>query len=519
VFLGHLGHDGVVNRSSRATLALAGVVTGIAGLVASQATVWILQAKNGPIVAVASAVRDKTPGHLAVKLVHLVGHKDKPLLIAGTTALLLVLCALVGTQARRRPLLPDVVFFALAVIGLLSVLRLDDSTAGSSLGVVVGLITWLVVFRLLTGPVVAAPVDAEPEVWRTTRRDFLTRVGSVGVGSVVVGALGRYSSRKRREVEKELRLLRLPIKTGTAPIGVSVGVPGIPSWRTPSDNFYLIHTVLTVPAISPHEWSLRIHGAVEKELTITYNDLVARSFTEDWITLCCVSNEVGGDLIGNAYWSGVPIRDLLAEAGVKAGADAVLQTSEDGWTCGTPLAALTDPNRNAMLALAMNGKPLPIEHGFPVRMVVPGLYGYVSATKWLVDLEVTSFDKFDAYWTQRGWSAKGPVKTQSRIDVPRDGAGTKTGNLKVGGSAWAQHTGIEKVEYQLDGGAWQTARLGAVPGNDTWVQWAGDVDVDKGKHTLVVRATDKSGYTQTPVRTDVVPDGATGWDTIDFHAG
>ena len=205
-------------------------------------------------------------------------------------------------------------------------------------------------------------------------------------------------------------------------------------------------------------------------------------------------------------------------AGVEDGADAVLSTSTDGWTAGTPIEALTD-DRNAMLALAMDGQPLPIEHGFPVRMVVPGLYGYVSATKWLVDLEVTRFDKFDAYWTQRGWSAKGPVKTESRIDVPRDGAGTEKGSIKVGGSAWAQHTGIEKVEYQLDGGAWQTAQLGAVPGNDTWVQWVGEVEVGKGDHHLAVRATDKSGYTQTPVRADVVPDGATGWHTVSFHSG
>lgn len=507
-----------MNRTSRA-LAVAGVVTGVAGLVASQATVWVLEAKNGPIVAVASAVRDKTPGDLAVKLVHLVGHKDKPLLIAGTTVLLLLLCAWIGTQARRRPVLPDLVFFALAVIGLLSVLRLDDSTTGSSLGVVVGLVTWLVVFRLLTSPVLAAPEDVDQENWRPTRRVFLQRLAGAGAGVVVVGAVGRYSSRKRRQVEQVRRLLRLPISTGAPPTGVNLGVPGIAPWRSSNDDFYLIHTALTVPTISPRDWSLRIHGMVERELTISYDDLVARSFTEDWITLCCVSNEVGGDLIGNAFWSGVPIRDLLAEAGVKPGADAVLQTSKDGWNCGTPLAALTDPDRNAMLALAMNGKPLPIEHGFPVRMVVPGLYGYVSATKWLVDLEVTSFDKFDAYWTQRGWSAKGPVKTQSRIDVPRDGAGVPTGRLQVGGSAWAQHTGIAKVEYQLDGGAWQTARLGAVPGADTWVQWSGDVEVDGGQHTLVVRATDSSGYTQTPVRTDVLPDGATGWHTVAFDAG
>jgi hypothetical protein len=231
-----------------------------------------------------------------------------------------------------------------------------------------------------------------------------------------------------------------------------------------------------------------------------------------------VSNEVGGDLIGNAWWSGVRVADLLAEAGVRARADAVLQTSEDGWTCGTPLEVLTD-DRNAMLAIAMNGEPLPLDHGFPVRTVVPGLFGYVSATKWLVDLEVTRFDRFTAYWTDRGWSARGPVKTQSRIDVPRGGADVATGTLRIGGSAWAQHTGVARVEYRLDGAEWQQADLARVPNADTWVQWTGTVEVGPGEHVLVVRATDRSGYTQTPVRRNVVPDGATGWHTVEFHAG
>jgi hypothetical protein len=230
-----------------------------------------------------------------------------------------------------------------------------------------------------------------------------------------------------------------------------------------------------------------------------------------------VSNPVGGDLIGNAWWSGVRVADLLAEAGVRAGADAVRQTSRDGWTCGTPLAALTD-GRNAMLAVAMNGRPLPLEHGFPVRTVVPGLYGYVSATKWVTDLEVTRFDRFTAYWTERGWSERGPVKTESRVEVPRGGATVAAGRLRVGGYAWAQHTGIARVEYRLDGRRWQRAELGRVPDADTWVQWAGTVDVDRGDHTLAVRATDRSGYTQTAVRAGVVPDGATGWHTVGFTA-
>lgn len=537
-------------RSDRSTawLALAGVLTGIAGLVTSQATVWAFRATNGPVVAVASAVRDLTPGSIAVKLIHLVGELDKPLLVAGTVAILLGMCAGIGVLSRRHPLVPDVLFFALALIGLAAVARLEDSGLASGLAVIVGLVTWIVSLRFLTAPLLAplparspadppldtaldtvpdrvpdltpdsvpggAPEEARDPT-RPSRRSFLVRAGVVTVVVAAAGGVGRVASRSRRRVEQARKLLRLPVTRGTAPAGASLDVPGVEPWRTPNEDFYLIHTALGSPSISPGDWSLRIRGLVDRELRFSYADLVRRELTEAWVTLCCVSNEVGGDLIGNAYWSGVLVRDLLAEAGVQDEADAVLQTSHDGWNCATPLAALTD-DRNAMLALAMNGEPLPVDHGFPVRMVVPGLYGYVSATKWLVDLEVTRFDQVDAYWTQRGWAEKGPVKTQSRIDVPR---GTvPAGRVRVGGSAWAQHTGIERVQFALDGGPWQDAELGGVPGADTWVQWAGAVEVEPGRHELVVRATDRSGYTQTSARADVVPDGATGWHAVSFSA-
>ena len=369
---------------------------------------------------------------------------------------------------------------------------------------------------MLTSPLLEEPPRGG-EV-DTRRRAFLIRGGMVVAGVALVTVAARIAGSGRRQVEQARRLLRLPVKHGEVPAGANLATPGIAPWRTPNNDFYIIHTALAPPSVNPADYQLRIHGMVDRELTFSYQDLVSRQLTEDWITLCCVSNVVGGDLIGNAFWSGVPIRELLAEAGVQSGADAVRQTSRDGWDCGTPLAALTDPKRNAMLAIAMNGQPLPVQHGFPVRMVVPGLYGYVSATKWLVDLEVTSFDKFSAYWTERGWSEKGPVKTQSRIDVPARNASVKAGSVRIGGSAWAQHTGIEKVEYQIDGSAWQVAELGRVPGADTWVQWTGTVDVDAGHHEIVVRATDASGYTQTAAKADVVPDGATGWDSVPFDA-
>jgi DMSO/TMAO reductase YedYZ molybdopterin-dependent catalytic subunit len=511
-------------------LAFAGALAGLAGLATSQGFVWAFSGES-PLVAVALAVRDFTPGSLAVRLVEIVRHLDKPLLIAGTAVIFLLICALAGVLSRRSTLLTDGIFFGLAVLGLLAELRLDGAGLDAGIAVVVGLVTWLVCFRILSGPLLAdsrgssAGAASEPVVGgedggrsaRPDRRQLLLRSGGVALGAVAAAALGRLAGRGREQVEQARRLLRLPVSAGRVPSGVDAGVEGIAPWRTPNARFYRIDTAFSPPAIKPNDWSVRIHGMVDREITLSYAELVDRQLTETWVTLCCVSNVVGGDLIGNAYWSGVLVRDLLAEAGVHPGADAVLQTSKDGWTCGTPLTALTD-DRNAMLAVAMNGEPLPLEHGFPVRMVVPGLYGYVSATKWLVDLEVTRFDRFSAYWTERGWGAKGPVKTESRIDVPRGGAAVPSGPLAVGGSAWAQHTGIAKVQYQLDGGPWEQAELGSVPNQDTWVQWSGRLEVSAGKHTLAVRATDRTGETQTAVRSGVLPDGATGWHTIDFEA-
>lgn len=472
-----------------------------------------LRAESSPVEAVAATVRDLTPGGLAVQLIHLVGRLDKPLLIGGTAVVVLAICAYAASLVRRVPLLPDLVFFALTVVGLVAVLRLAQPDIGAALALMVGLVTWIVSLRLLTAPLLGELTGSGVG----SRRAFLVRSAWLVGGVVVLTVAGRVAGSGRRRVEQSRRLLRLPASRGVVPAGASLEVAGIEPWRTPNDDFYVIHTALAPPAISPQDWELRIHGMVDKEIRISYQDLLDRELTEAWVTLACVSNEIGGDLIGNAWWSGVLVRELLAEAGVQAGADAVLQTSRDGWTCGTPLAALTD-NRNAMLALAMNGEPLPVQHGFPVRMVVPGLYGYVSATKWVVNLEVTRFADFEAFWTERGWSEKGPVKTQSRVDVPADGAQVAAGAVRLGGSAWAQHTGVAKVEYQLDGAAWREATLGQVPGTDTWAQWSATVDLEPGQHRLQVRTTDVSGYTQTPVRTNVVPNGASGWDGHVFTA-
>ena len=506
----------------RGLLAVAGAVAGLAGIAVSQLLAALLHARATPIQLVAEQVVERTPGPVAESLIHLVGRMDKPLLIAGVTLAILLLGAVAGILSARSRVLANLLFVLMGVVALLATAsggRLDPAGLVTVGG---GVAAWLVVLNVLVDrlrPGSAADTGTDPQADGAAggRRGFLLAAGAVAAGALVLTGGARLVGRGRRAVEASRSRLRLPVSAGRVPAGAHSSVPGVPPWRTPNPDFYRIDTALVLPQVAAEDWRLRVHGMVDREVVVDFQGLVDRGLTEAWVTLCCVSNEVGGDLIGNAWWSGVRIADLLAEAGVDPQADAVKQTSKDGWTCGTPLEVLTD-DRQAMLAVAMNGRPLPIEHGFPVRMVVPGLYGYVSATKWLVDLEVTRFDRFDAYWTDRGWSELVPVKTQSRIDVPRQGAGVPAGALRIGGCAWAQHTGIATVEVRLDGGPWQPVHLGRVPGRDTWVQWSGELDVEPGDHALVVRATDRSGSTQTAVRAGVVPDGATGWHTVDFTA-
>jgi DMSO/TMAO reductase YedYZ molybdopterin-dependent catalytic subunit len=274
-----------------------------------------------------------------------------------------------------------------------------------------------------------------------------------------------------------------------------------------------------VPDVPIDGYTLRVHGMVDRPLELSFADLLDRRLIERRITLTCVSNPVGGPYVGTATWLGVPVRDLLEEAGVRTGADAVKSTSADDMTIGTPLQPLTDPGRDALIAVGMNGQPLPLAHGFPVRMVVPGLYGYVSATKWLVDLEVTRFADFKAYWSTRGYSVKAPIKTSSRIDVPRSFARLRPGPVTVAGVAWSQDRGITEVEVRVDGGGWQRAELAARDGVDTWRQWRWTWDATPGTHTLEVRATDRTGYTQTSARAPIAPNGATGWHSVNVTVG
>src|SRR5665647_3533333 len=347
------------------------------------------------------------------------------------------------------------------------------------------------------------------------RRRFLVGGAGVAAAAATAAAIGQSLGQGAAQAAESRSAIRLP--KGVTPVvilpGAQLDVKGITPYVMPNDAFYRIDTALVVPQLDTAGWSLKVHGMVDQEVTIDWATLLTKPMQDALVTLMCVSNEVGGDLTGNAVWTGWPVRELLMKAGPQAGADMVLSTSIDGWTAGTPLSVLTD-DRNALLAIAMNGEPLPLEHGFPVRMVVPGLYGYVSATKWVTDLKVTRFADDEGYWTPRGWSARGPVKTESRIDVPRAGDRVSAGKVAVAGIAWAQHRGIRAVEVRVDDGAWQPARLASEPSIDSWRQWVLPWQAVRGSHTITVRATDTAGVVQTQMQAPPAPDGATGWHTI-----
>lgn len=348
------------------------------------------------------------------------------------------------------------------------------------------------------------------------RRQVVRGLVGAGVLAGAAGVAGRVLGARAHSVSGERAAVELPVPQVAGPPidpAADLRIPGITPYLTPNSDFYRIDTALVVPQVSTETWSLRIHGMVEREIRLTYADLAGRTPVERLVTLACVSNPVGGDLIGNARWLGYRLDELLAEARPHPDADMVLSRSVDGFTAGSPLAALTD-GRDALLAIGMNGEPLPARHGYPARLVVPGLYGYVSATKWVTELEITRFDRAQAYWTKRGWSALGPIKTGTRIDTPRVGARVSAGRITVAGVAWAQHRGITVVEVRIDDGPWQPARLAAEPSIDTWRQWVYDWDATPGPHTLRARATDGTGTTQTSDLRDVIPDGATGYPDI-----
>jgi DMSO/TMAO reductase YedYZ molybdopterin-dependent catalytic subunit len=349
------------------------------------------------------------------------------------------------------------------------------------------------------------------------RRRFLAAALAVGAAAAATGAFGAIVARDRSRVAAARAAVRIPAPRDPAPplpSGAELDVDGLAPFFTPNADFYRVDTALLVPSVDVRTWTLRIHGMVEREIVLDFDRLIARPLIERDVTLACVSNPIGGHYIGNARWIGARLAPILEEAGVHPDADQIVSRSVDGMTIGTPTRVALD-GRDAMLAVGMNGRPLPVEHGFPVRMIVPGLYGYESATKWITDIELTTFDAYDAYWVQRGWAQETPIETGSRIDVPRGGSRLGAGPVIVAGIAWAQHRGISRVEVRVDDGPWNDASPAAQDSIDTWRQWAWRWDATPGPHALTVRATDGTGAVQPEVRAQPFPSGATGWHAVE----
>ncbi|KDP92354.1 MULTISPECIES: molybdopterin-dependent oxidoreductase [Clavibacter] len=521
-----------------------GVVAALAVLAVAEIAAAFVAPAASPVLAVGALVIDLVPAGVKDTVIALFGTGDKVALIVVLGVVVLAAAALAGILQVRRPPFGVVVLALFAGVAVLAATTRAGATGAAAIPTIVGMIAGVFVLhrgaerlrdwrdaadraasasaavaepvRGIARPAARAPLTPGAGA-RVERRAFLLMTVVAGVTSVVAGSVARGLNAAAARVDDFRRTLVLPRAVTPAaaiPASAELGVPGLAPFLTPATDFYRIDTALQVPSVDAASWKLRITGMVEQEVEITFAELLALPLEEHVTTLTCVSNEVGGNLIGNALWLGYPIRLLLERAKPTAGADMVLSTSQDGWTASTPLEALTDPDRASILAVGMNGEPLPQQHGFPVRMVVPGLYGYVSATKWVTELKVTTFAEDVAYWSTRGWTERGPIKTGSRIDTPRSGARVDAGRTAIAGMAWAQHTGIQKVEVRVDEGDWVEATLGDGVGADTWRQWSYAWDATSGSHSVEVRATDTTGATQTSDEAPPAPDGATGWHRI-----
>ncbi len=488
---------------------LAGVLAGAVALGVAELAAAFVRPQAAPLITVGGAGIDLTPEWLKDFAIRTFGTHDKQVLLGGLLAGVIVLAGILGLVGRARRL-PAVVGFGLfGLLGVVAALSRPDARPADTIPVLVGTAAGIAALLFLLR---AARPAADEAGTGAQRRVFLAAAGGTAVAAASAGALGR-ARNARRDVAAIRNGVRLPRPASPAPplpAGSDLRIPGLTPFTTPNNDFYRVDTALVLPQIDPAQWTLRIHGMVDRPVELSFDDLLRRPLLERDITLTCVSNEVGGPYAGHARWLGVALDDLLRSAGVQAGADQILSRSIDGFTVSTPLATVLD-GRDALLAVGMNGEPLPVRHGFPARMVVPGLYGYVSATKWVVDLKVTRFATDRAYWTKRGWAADAPIKTMARIDLPKPLASVKAGRVPVAGVAWAQHRGIEAVEVRIDGGPWRRARLAPVPHTDTWRQWVLEWDATPGRHRLEARAIDATGAVQLEKRATPYPDGATGW--------
>ncbi|WGP13599.1 molybdopterin-dependent oxidoreductase [Streptomyces sp. SH5] len=517
-----------INRTAltRTTLAaLSGLLAGFAALTVAELVSAAVRPEASPVTAVGGAAIDRTPTGVKDWAIRTFGENDKIVLQLGIVATLALFAVAVGLLALRHRRTGSAAVLLFGAVGAAAAVSRPDATGftdglPSLAGAVAGAILLYVLVGRLTRPRAVAGQEGESG-W--DRRGFLIAATAAAAASTAAGAVGRaLNGRSAQDAIASRDAVRLPAPASPAepvPAGARPRVRGISSFTTPNDDFYRVDTALVIPKVDAGTWRLRIHGqGVRRDLEVSYRDLLDRPLIEREITLCCVSNEVGGPYIGHARWIGVRLADLLKEAGVKppsrgGEADQIIARSVDGMTLGTPVEDVMD-GRDAMLAVGMNGEPLPFVHGFPVRMLVPGLYGYVSACKWIEDIELTTFDAYDAYWVKRDWAREAPIKTQSRIDTPKPFARPEAGTVMVAGVAWAQHRGIEKVEIRVDDGPWRPAQLADQATVDTWRQWTYPWKATPGSHTLTVRATDGTGETQTEKRTKTVPDGASGWHSV-----
>jgi DMSO/TMAO reductase YedYZ molybdopterin-dependent catalytic subunit len=512
--------------------AVAGVVSAGVALGVGELVAGLDGQLTSPVESVATQTIDSVPVAMERFAIETFGKNDKLVLVIGILVFSVVFGAVLGVLSRRRPWVGTVGLAVFALVGMSAALARPNADTIAVLPSLAAGAAGILALRVLVPRAEprgadADRADADGEAkgalgsivaitrgGMADRRAFLTVTTAAAAGAALAGVGGR-KLRSRFSAAESRAQVRLPAAARPLPplpAGVEAGVDGVTPFVTPNADFYRVDTALVLPQVRTEDWTLRVTGMVDREVELTFAELLDRDLVEADITMTCISNLVGGDLLGHARWLGVLTRDLLDEAGPARGADQIVGRSTDGYTCGFPIEAAYD--RNCLVAVGMNGAPLPIRHGFPARLVTPGLYGYIGSTKWLTELEVTTFDAFDQYWVRRGYADRAPIKTMARIDTPRSLARIQPGPTAVAGVAWAQTRGIEGVEVRIDDGEFAPAELAQALNDDTWRQWRFAWDATPGRHTLTARATDGTGEVQTEERTDVLPDGASGWMSL-----
>lgn len=498
-------------RTGKRTGPLLGIVSVLAGIASAQFIASFGTSLKNPIVSLGNRIIDHVPSSIKEFAIKTFGTSDKSALVISISIIVLIFSAFIGkfyfSESQKKAY---ILIFSLA--GVAAIASLFDAGANlfSVLPSIVAGLTTILILRLFEKKSITSEVG---EVgWK--RRELFKTVGIVGASAVVATSLGRFlQSRASAQLQRLNIILPKPLKfLPTPPIDPALTTPGLSPLFTANKEFYRIDTAISVPNIDVNSWRLKIGGFVNNPLEFTYKELAARPVFELDDTIACVSNEVGGALVGNARWLGVRLDDLIREARPSSTADQIMGYSSDGFSAGFPLAALD--GRDAMIAIGMNGEPLPLEHGFPARIIVPGLYGYVSATKWLTFIELTRFDKKQGYWVPRGWSAQAPIKTQSRIDIPQSESNIPAGQVAIAGVAWAPTRGITRVEVRVNKEPWRDATLGPELAKTTWRQWWIEWSAMPGQASISVRATDGTGTTQSSKIVPPAPNGAEGWHTI-----